>query len=538
MATATQPPETASPLAPLRNRVFAMLWVATVASNIGTWMHDVGAGWLMTTLSPSPTMVALVQTATTLPVFLLALPAGALADIVDRRRLLLTANIVMAVAAAGMTALVALGAMTAPLLLLFTFVLGAGAAFMAPAWQAIVPGLVGRADLPAAVSLNSVGINVSRAIGPALAGVLITAIGLWSPFLLNALSFLGIIAVLWLWQGEPARAASTHAETLLPAMLAGLRYARHSPPLRRTILRAVAFFAFASAYWALLPLVARDVLGGGSAVYGLLLGAVGAGAVGGALLLPSLRKRAGVGSIVLGGSIGTAAAMALMAAAGNVALAAAAGLLAGASWIAVLSSFHVAAQTALPNWVRARGLSLFLTAFFGAMAGGAPVWGLLAESYGVATALLAASGGLVAMALMVSRIRLDSGSSDQQAAALHWPAPPMIEPSAAGDGPVMVTLDYRIAPENRAAFLTLMERLRPSRLRDGGYGWHLFRIAEEADLYREMFMTHSWAEHLRQHERVTEAERRLQADIQALTEGAEGAFVRHHLSADVMSGEP
>ncbi|MEM1385872.1 MAG: MFS transporter, partial [Pseudomonadota bacterium] len=207
MATATQPPETASPLAPLRNRVFAMLWVATVASNIGTWMHDVGAGWLMTTLSPSPTMVALVQTATTLPVFLLALPAGALADIVDRRRLLLTANIVMAVAAAGMTALVALGAMTAPLLLLFTFVIGAGAAFMAPAWQAIVPGLVGRADLPAAVSLNSVGINVSRAIGPALAGVLITAIGLWSPFLLNALSFLGIIAVLWLWQGEPARAA-------------------------------------------------------------------------------------------------------------------------------------------------------------------------------------------------------------------------------------------------------------------------------------------------------------------------------------------
>ena len=243
-ATAATAP---APTAPLRHRAFAILWCATVASNVGTWMNDVGAGWLMTTLAPSPAMVALVQTATTLPVFLLALPAGALADIVDRRKILLIVNIAMALTAGAMTALVWAGAMTAGLLLLFTALLGAGAAFMAPAWQAIVPGLVPRTELAAAISLNSAGINVSRAIGPALAGVLIVSVGLYAPFLINTLSFLGILAALWLWRGETREPNRVPAERLVPAMIAGLRYARRSRPLLRTILRAVAFFAFAAA---------------------------------------------------------------------------------------------------------------------------------------------------------------------------------------------------------------------------------------------------------------------------------------------------
>ena len=452
-----------------------------------------------------------------------------MADIVDRRRLLLVANMGMFAAAAAMTALVAAGAMTAWLLLIFTFLLGAGAAFMAPAWQAIVPSLVPRPDLPAAISLNSVGINISRAIGPALAGVLITTVGLWSPFLLNTLSFLGIIAVLWFWKGEERATGAVPAETLLPAMLAGLRYARHSPALGRVILRAVAFFAFASAYWSLLPLIARDVLAGGSGLYGLLLGAVGAGAVTGAFALPWLRARLEAERVVLLGAGGTALSLALMAAVASPAVAVVAALLAGASWIAVLSSFHVAAQGALPNWVRARGLSLFLTAFFGAMSAGSLVWGLVAEALGVSAALLIAAGGLALATLAVRSVPLGGGDAALRNASLHWPAPPVVAPEESGTGPVMVSLDYRVGEAERADFLALMQRLRASRLRDGGYGWQLFRVAEEEGLYREVFQVSTWEEHLRQHDRVTEAERDLQAKIAALTAGGAGARIRHLL---------
>ncbi|MEM6974116.1 MAG: MFS transporter [Pseudomonadota bacterium] len=517
------------PLAPLRHPVFAALWVATVASNTGTWMNDVGAAWLMTTLAPGPIMVALVQAATTLPVFLFALPAGALADILDRRRLLLSVNLVLAVVAASMTALVAGGMMTAPLLLLFTFLLGAGAAFMAPAWQAIVPGLVPRPALSAAVSLNSVGINVSRAFGPALAGLLIVSIGLWAPFAVNAFSFVGIIAVLWFWQGEPPRHRTTSPESVLGAMLAGLRYARNSVGLRRVILRALAFFTFASAYWALLPLIARDVLSGGAELYGLLLGAVGAGAVIGALALAWLRRQLEPGSLVLVGTLGTAIAMAAMAGFAVETVAIVVGLIAGASWITVLSSLQVAAQAALPNWVRARGLSLYLMAFFGAMSGGAVFWGLVAEEIGVAATLLVAAMTLAVVGFAATRIQIVAGDELATVASLHWPAPPIVESGAAADGPVLVTLDYHVAEVNITPFRALMAQLGAARRRDGGYGWHLFRIVEEDGLYREAFMVASWAEHLRQHERVTEAERRLQAEIIALIEG-ERPRVRHHLA--------
>lgn len=335
-----------------------MLWSATVLSQTGTWMNDVGAGWLMTTLAPSPVMVALVQAATTLPVFLFALQAGALADVVDRRRLLLAVNAAMALTAAALAAVVAAGAMTAPLLLLFTFLLGTGAAFVAPAWQAAVPGLVPRAQLAAAVSLNSAGVNVSRAVGPALAGAMIVALGLAAPFVANGLSFVGVLAALWWWRGEPRAAGALPAEHMLPTMVAGLRFARRSPDLQRVILRAVAFFVFASAYWAMLPLIARDVFGGGSGLYGVLLGCVGAGAVAGAVALPQMRARVETNRLVLLGGFGTALAMGVLAVATSPFAAAAAAALAGASWIACLSSFQVAAQSALPNWVRARAVAV------------------------------------------------------------------------------------------------------------------------------------------------------------------------------------
>jgi MFS family permease len=524
----------AGALAPFASRPFAVLWAATVLSQTGTWMNDVGAGWLMTTLAPSPAMVALVQAATTLPVFLFALPAGALADVVDRRRLLLAVNAAMAATAAALAAVVAAGAMTAPLLLLFTFVLGSGAAFIAPAWQAIVPGLVGREHLTAAVSLNGVGVNVSRAIGPALAGALIVALGLAAPFVVNALSFVAVLAALWWWRGEPRAAGALPAEHVLPAMVAGLRFARRSPDLKRVILRAVAFFVFASAYWAMLPLIARDVLGGGSGLYGALLGCVGAGAVGGALLLPRLRARVEINVLVLIGGLGTAAAMGVLALAASPAAAAAAAALAGASWIACLSSFQVAAQSALPNWVRARGLSLFLTAFFGAMAGGSLLWGLVAQQAGVPVALLAAAVGLGASALLSLRVRLAPGGADLSP-TMHWPAPPPV-PAEHGDrGPVMVTVDYAVPGAARPAFAALIARLRESRLRDGGHGWRLTEALERPGVLTESFLVASWLDHLRQHERVTAEERAVQQAIADLI-GARPE-VRHHLPADLTAKE-
>lgn len=524
----------AGALAPFASRPFAVLWVATVLSQTGTWMNDVGAGWMMTTLAPSPLMVALVQAATTLPVFLFALPAGALADVVDRRRLLLAVNAAMALVAVALTAVVAAGAMTAPLLLLFTFLLGTGAAFIAPAWAATVPGLVPRAQLAAAVSLNSAGVNVSRAIGPALAGALIVALGLTAPFVANALSFIGVLAALWWWRGEPRAPGALPAEHVLPAMVAGLRFARRSPALQRVILRAAAFFVFASAYWAMLPLVARSVLGGGSGLYGVLLGCVGAGAVGGALLLPRLRARIEINRLVLLGGLGTAAAMAVLALVPSTAAAAAAAALAGASWIACLSSFQVAAQAALPNWVRARGLSLFLTAFFGAMTGGALLWGLVATRAGVPAALLLAAGGLAAAAVLSLRVRLAPGGADLSP-SLHWPAPPPVPPELGDRGPVMVTVDYAVPDAARAAFAPLIARLRESRLRDGGHGWRLTEALERPGVLTESFLVASWLDHLRQHERVTAEEQSVQQAIADLL-GAAPA-VRHHLPADLTMKE-
>jgi len=503
---------------PLASRPFLWLWLATVASNMGTWMHDVGAGWLMTTLSPSPVMVALVQAATTLPVFLLALPAGAIADLTDRRRLLIAASAAMAVVAAG--------AMTAPLLLAGTFLLGAGAAFVAPAWQAIVPALVPRGDLPAAVALNGLGVNVSRAIGPALAGVLIVALGLWAPFLANTVSFLGILAVLALWQGEARPETRLPAEGVAVALVGGVRYARHSADLKRTIARAVAFFVFASAYGAMLPLVARTVLGGGSTLYGLLMGCVGAGAVAGALGMPWLRRRHGPDALVFGGTLATAAAMAAFGLAAAIAAVAA-----GAGWITVFASLQVSAQAALPHWIRARGLSLYLMGFFGAMAGGATLWGFVAQAAGVAAALLIAAAGLVVAAGLTRRIALVSGDGSEHVSSQHWPAPPVLPPEEGERGPVMIAVAYRVPAANRAAFLAAAGRLGEARRRDGAYEWHLFEDAHSPGLIEERILVARWVDHLRQHDRVREADRALQAELAALCDPAAGPPAVRHLVA-------
>lgn len=301
--TKTNKASEATPWSPFRHRAFSVLWIATVVSNIGTWMNDVGAGWLMTSLAPTPLMVSMVQAATTLPMFLFALPAGALADIFDRRKILIIVTAVMILTAAPMGIIVLNNAMTPTGLLLFTFALGSGAAFIAPIWQAIIPGLVAKEILQSAVALNSVGINISRAIGPAVGGIAIVLFGIAWPFLLNAASFLAvIIAFLW-WRPEKQTANYFPRERFLSAIQTGLRYTRSSPAFKTALARAIAFFPFASAYWGLLPLIVRQELGGGPELYGLLLGSVGAGGVAGALLLPILKSRIGTDNVVVVGSI-------------------------------------------------------------------------------------------------------------------------------------------------------------------------------------------------------------------------------------------
>ncbi len=519
-------PEPGSPFAPFGHRAFLLLWIATVASNIGTWMHDVGAGWLMTELAPSPLMVAAVQSATTLPIFLFALLAGAVADIVDRRKLLLGINAAMGLAALAMTAFVHFGLMSPLLLLLFTFIFGTGAAFMAPAWQAIVPKLVPRGDLSAAIALNSMGINVSRAIGPALAGFLIVAAGLASPFLVNALSFVGIIAVLLWWKPKAEPASSLPSETIGGAIVSGLRYAWNSPALTATLIRAASFFVFASAFWAMLPLIARDVLSGGPTLYGILLASVGAGAVGGAFLLPKIKKRLGSDGTVAFGTVGTALVMVSMALVPNQVVAVAAAALAGLSWIAVLSSLNVSAQTALPDWVRARGLSVFLTVFFGSMSLGSLVWGQVASIWGIPVALIAASVGAIALIPLTRTSHLQQGASQDLSPSMHWPEPVLAEDEDP-DGPVMIQITYQVEERHAEEFLTRMKQLAASRRRGGGYRWSIMRDAADTRVYIETWWESSWLNHKRQHLHVTKEDKKVQEEIRALTIGNERPIVRH-----------
>ncbi|MEM7653393.1 MAG: MFS transporter [Pseudomonadota bacterium] len=520
-----------SPWAPFKTQAFAILWIATVVSNVGTWMHDVGAGWLMTSLDPTPSMVALVQAAVTLPVFLFALPAGAIADIYDRRKLLIAVNLGMSAVASALAVLVYLNLVTPLILLIFTFLLGTGAAFIAPAWQAIVPMLVPRKDLPSAIALNSMGINVSRAIGPALAGVLIAAIGLYAPFALNAVSFIGIIAALVLWK-VPVKDKS-HAlppERVGHAIRAGLRYVRRSGPFKATLIRAFLFFVFASGYWAMLPLVARDLLNGGPELYGILLGCVGAGAVSGAVILPKIKAALGPNRTVMVGTFGTAAAMATLAAVPNAWAAGIACALGGLSWIAVLSSMHVSAQTALPNWVRARGLSVFLTVFFGAMAAGSLIWGFTANHLGIAGSLLIAAAGLCLGTFGGAKWRLGQAEALDLSPSLHWPEPVLADGMDPDRGPVMVQISYSVDTEKVPDFLEALRELSAERYRDGAYEWGVFEDTEQPGAFVEYFLVDSWLEHLRQHERVSHADADLQERVRSYHSGDMPPTVRHLLA--------
>lgn len=523
-----------SPWSPFRYRAFTLLWVATVVANIGTWMYSAASGWLMTSLNPDPFIVSMVQVATTLPMFMFALPAGALADIVDKRKFLIVVETAVTIVSAIYAAIVWWEFATPGNLLLFTFLIGVGSALSAPAWQSIVPQLIPRQDLHPAVAANSVGVNVSRAVGPALGGVIVARFGIAAPFWLNAISNLGIIAALLWW--KPAQKGTGHlpVERFTSAIRTGFRHARNNLYLRATLIRGAAFFLFASAYWALLPLVARNQIAGGPGLYGFLLGAIGAGAVAGAFMLPRLKTKLGADRLVAAGSIGTAVAMALFGLARNPATAFAASVIAGVSWIAVLSSLNVSVQISLPEWVRGRGLAMFVTVFFGAISLGSAIWGQMAGMLGLPAAhYLAAAGALLAIPL-TWRWKLQTGAGLDLTPSMHWPAPIVANEVEQDRGPVLVTVEYRIDPKNRESFLAALEKLGRERRRDGAYAWGVFEDAAVEGRMIETFLVESWLEHLRQHERVTNADRVLQdAVLRFQTEG--GAPVVTHLIASKAS---
>lgn len=493
---------------PLRQPVFRTLWIAAAASNIGTLMQNVGAAWLMTALAASPLMVALVQTATTLPVFLLGLPAGALADVIDRRRLLIFTQWWMLAAAGVLGLLTLMNFTTSWVLLSLTFLLGLGNALNGPAWQAIIADLVSREDLPSAVALNSVGFNLARAVGPMLGGFLVAAAGSGAVFLLNAASFLGVIAVLFHWR-RPPRKSVLPAERVMGAIRIGVRYIRHVPALRATLLQVGIFSFFATALLALLPLLARQELGLGSDGYGALLGAFGTGAIIGAGLLSRVRKAISTAHIVRGATVLFALAVAAVAYLRSFPAICAAMVAAGLSWLVILSVFNSSIQISVPAWVRGRALSFYLLIFFGGMAGGGALWGTMAEFAGIPDTLLATSVGLIAGLFLTGGRGLTAEGIDITP-SLHWPEHIVAVTPEPDSGPVLIMREYRIDPERAKEFADAMKALGRMRRRDGAMRWGLFQDTAEPGRYFEIFVAESWAEHLRQHERVTVADREIE----------------------------
>lgn len=529
----TKPTSTSSnsgSFAPLAQPVFAVLWVAAVLGNTGSFIRDVTSSWIVTELSANPAAVALIQTAATLPIFLLAIPAGVLSDILDRRRFLIFIQVLLACVSITLLVLTRYNALTVEYLIGMTFVGGIGAALMGPVWQSIVPELVPRADLKNAVALNSLGINIARAIGPAVGGVLLAKFGASTAYGVDVLSYVAVIAALFWWK-RPVTVHDALSEHFLGALRAGLRFSRSSRELHVVLIRAAVFFLFASSVWALLPLVARQLLHGTAGFYGVLLGAVGAGAIVGALVLPKLRMHMDSDGLVLAASGCSVVVMAGLAAAPPQWCAVVLMLVLGVGWIIALTTLNGVAQAVLPNWVRGRALAIYLMVFNGAMAAGSLGWGLVAQQVGVPRTLLIAAIGLAMVALVFHRMRLPSGEQDLQASH-HWPEPMMSESVTNDRGPVLILIEYRVSINNHAAFIKAMHRLSLERRRDGAYLWGVTEDAADPEKIVEWFTVESWAEHLRQHRRVSNADADLQQEALQFHQGSVPPVVRHFLTMD------
>src|ERR1700739_2062785 len=497
----------ASPWAPLRHPIFTVVWIATIVSNLGGWVSAAASGWLMTVLNPDPLVVSLVQVASNLPLFLLALPAGVLTDIIDRRKFLIFRELAVMASSTTLAILVSSGLITPGSLLLMTALISAAVALGAPPWQAGVTELVPRSDLASAVSLNGLGINISRAVGPAIGGLLVNAFGYGPPYWIDAFSNAGVIGALFWWKNPKPQRSALPPEAFCSAIIVGLRHARYNPHLSATLMRTAGFFFFASAYWALLPIVTRtQVSGSGPALYGILLGGIGMGAIIGTFLLPRLKARWGSNLLVAWCTAGTAVATLLFAVSRDAGTSIAASVLAGLCWIGAVSMLNLSAQVALPDWVRGRGLAVYVTVMFGALSLGGLFWGKLAAVTGVSSSLLVAAAGATLAIPATWKWKLQTGEGVDFTPALHWPTPITTHNVAGDQGPVLVTIDYRIDPKDRTQFLDALLRLSRERRRDGAYSWKVFEDPTVDGRIVEVFLTDSWLEHLRHHARITKSD--------------------------------
>ena len=513
--------------APLANRVYRALWLAQLGSSVGTWMQTVGAQWLLVSRPHASTLVPLVQTASLLPVMLLSLPAGVLADVIDRRRLLIAVQAAMGAAAAVLALVTAAGLTTPVVLLALTFLLGCGQALIGPAWQAVQPELVPKEQIPAAAALGSLAVNLARAVGPALAGALVALTGAAAVFGVNALSFLLIVGALVAWRRPPDQEG--RGEHAIAALRAGTRYVRNAPAVTRLMVRAAIFVVPGSALWALLPVVAHSTLHLDSGGYGGLLAALGVGAVIGAVTLSPLRRRFSANQVLAGAGLIFGLGTLSLALVADVAVTAVALVVSGLAWLAALSTLNASLQLTLPGWVRARGLAGYLLIFQGGQALGAFLWGLLAGAVGTRWTLVVAGAVLIlgAATMPLLPLRRSTGTLDRTPVA-HWPEPMLVFEPEPDDGPVLVIQRYDVPDGNVPAFLAAMEFVGHSRRRTGATSWAVYRNGEREHEYVEVFVVPSWDEHLRQHrERMTGADQAAEERATALTTG--GPRVEHLL---------
>jgi MFS family permease len=514
-------------LLPLRNTVFRQLWLASVIAWLGTWLQNTGAGWLMTILAPDPLIVAMVQAATIMPVFLLALPGGALADIVDRRVFLIGTQLWTIVAASLLAALTLAGGMTAPWLLVLTFAIGIGSALTAPAWSAIIPELVPREDLVQAIALNGIGYNLTRAIGPALAGFLILLGGTSLAFTLYACSIVAVIAALVVWK-RGRRFTGLPREHLISAMRAGVRFVRHTPAIQAAMVRTFAYSIPAAAPWALLPLFVHDRLGLGAGMYGVILGCMGIGGVTSGMLLPVVRARISRGATVVVCTLSSCTGMALLGLSHHWTLAAAGMLLFGLGWTSAYATIQAAAQLVCPPWVRARALAIYQLAQNGALTLGSFAWGWFGGQVGLETTLLTAAGLGVVLAVAVRGFSVDQERRPARLDETPAPVPSLPVPSAPeapapelvpllrrARGRVMETVHYRVDPSCRATFLATMAEVQKVRGRSGATVWRLYEDVAHPEGWLEVWSLESWTDHLREAARLSEEDRATLAQAHA-----------------------
>lgn len=502
-----------SPLPPLHYPLFRAVWIATLTANIGVWMQNVAAAWLMTSISDSPLMVALIQTAITLPAFLFGLPAGVMADLVEKRKLLLLTHAWMLLATGLLCLLLHFDAMTPWSLLLLTFLLGSGSAASIPAWQASTSDAVPREALLAAINLNGVAYNAARAVGPAIAGLVIAASGATAVFVINIFLFLMVLGI-FIFMYRPEVMPPQTSEKLFVAMRGGLRYVRYAKSLHGHMIRTVAFISCAAGLWALLPLIAKNMSAAGASGYGLLLGSLGAGAVGGGLLLQRWRHRlSNLQRLVVVSNLAFATAMLIAAWVPWLAVVCPALIVAGASWISFNSTVSAAFQTSLPAWVRARALAVFMLIFQGAMALGGVVWGSIASHLNVAQTVSLAAVLIVLGVLLTYKFPMRMGHDAEVTPSQHWAEPTVVGDLQPDDGPVAVQVDYQVSGEHRLAFTRSLYALGKIRRRDGASYWLLYRDVANPDHFSERFIIASWGEHQRQRSRATLADLELEQNL-------------------------